>query len=155
MGPGAVTPVAATYAIKRCAPNASASAVSANRARIVAVARTKRKDDDDDDYGDEVGGLVCWRRGRGADASVFVSSVHVDAGHRRRGLGRALMVEAEKFARDAYGVDFVCLSVNTWNAPAISMYCDLGFEIEPRGSVIDVVCDPLRLVQYRMRKRIE
>lgn len=64
MGPGAVTPVAATYAIKRCAPNASASAVSVNRARIVAVARAKdgAKDGEGDD--DEVGGLVCWRRGR-------------------------------------------------------------------------------------------
>lgn len=157
MGPGAVTPVAATYAIKRCAPNASASAVSVNRARIVAVARAKdgAKDGEGDD--DEVGGLVCWRRGRAGDvdASVFVSSVYVDERHRRRGIGRALMMEAEKFGREAFGVEALTLSVNYWNASAITMYRNLGYEIEPRGSIVDVVCDPLRLVQHRMRKTLD
>ena len=157
MGPGAVTPVAATYAIKRCAPNASASAVSVNRARIVAVARAKdgAKDGEGDD--DEVGGLVCWRRGRAGavDASVFVSSVYVDERHRRRGVGRALMMEAEKFGREAFGVEAMTLSVNYWNASAITMYRNLGYEIEPRGSIVDVMCDPLRLVQHRMRKTLD
>ena len=65
------------------------------------------------------------------------------------------MMEAEKFGREAFGVEAMTLSVNYWNASAITMYRNLGYEIEPRGSIVDVMCDPLRLVQHRMRKTLD
>jgi ribosomal protein S18 acetylase RimI-like enzyme len=46
---------------------------------------------------------------------------------RGRGLARALMEEALRFARTLEGVEYVSLSVGDWNASAKALYLDLGF----------------------------
>jgi RimJ/RimL family protein N-acetyltransferase len=55
----------------------------------------------------------------------------VAAGHRRRGIGSALMEEAFKWAR-ASGITNVQLEVFPHNEPAIALYRKLGFEEEGR-----------------------
>jgi ribosomal protein S18 acetylase RimI-like enzyme len=46
---------------------------------------------------------------------------------RGRGIARALMEEALRFARTLDGVEIVQLAVGDWNAPAKRLYLDLGF----------------------------
>ncbi|WP_103529144.1 MULTISPECIES: GNAT family N-acetyltransferase [Streptomyces] len=59
-------------------------------------------------------------------AGGYVYSVRVEAGHRGRGLGRALMVEAERICAEA-GVDLLGLHVFAGNTPALSLYESLGY----------------------------
>ncbi|MGQ9584907.1 MAG: GNAT family N-acetyltransferase [Anaerolineae bacterium] len=56
-----------------------------------------------------------------------ISNVAVAAAHRRRGIARRLMTCSLEHAR-AQGGDWVLLQVRADNAPAISLYKDLGFE---------------------------
>ncbi|MGC9192226.1 MAG: ribosomal protein S18-alanine N-acetyltransferase [Conexivisphaera sp.] len=60
-----------------------------------------------------------------------VISIAVDEGHRRRGLGRALMVEGMKALRSR-GCSEVYLEVRVGNEPAISLYRGLGFRVVRR-----------------------
>jgi RimJ/RimL family protein N-acetyltransferase len=53
----------------------------------------------------------------------------VAASHRRRGIGRALLEQAEAWARSA-GVIKLELHVFPWNEPAIRLYEEFGFERE-------------------------
>lgn len=55
-----------------------------------------------------------------------IISIAVMEGHRRRGLGRALMEEAMK-AMKARGCDEAFLEVRVSNTPAIDLYRKLGF----------------------------
>ncbi len=55
-----------------------------------------------------------------------VLSIAVSRKHRRRGIGKALMAEAEKGLR-GYGADAVYLEVRVSNDPAIKLYIDLGY----------------------------
>ena len=50
----------------------------------------------------------------------------VAAGHRRRGVGRALLEQAVEWARDA-GIRKLELHVFPWNEPAIALYESFGF----------------------------
>lgn len=59
-----------------------------------------------------------------ADLGLMVAE-----GFRRRGVGRALMVAAEDWARDV-GVCKIELHVFPYNEPAIALYEDLGYERE-------------------------
>ncbi|MFH0849781.1 MAG: N-acetyltransferase [Candidatus Bathyarchaeota archaeon] len=56
-----------------------------------------------------------------------VVSVAVMEGYRRRGLGRALVVEAMRRGRDVYGVSEGYLEVRVSNEAAIGLYDVLGF----------------------------
>jgi ribosomal protein S18 acetylase RimI-like enzyme len=53
----------------------------------------------------------------------------VAAGHRRRGIGRALLEQAVVWARGA-GVRKLELHVFPWNEPAVALYESFGFERE-------------------------
>jgi ribosomal-protein-alanine N-acetyltransferase len=49
--------------------------------------------------------------------------------HRRRGLGRALMLEAMRALKNDYGCDEIYLEVRVSNYPAINLYKSLGLKI--------------------------
>jgi len=74
------------------------------------------------------------------------------ARHRRRGVGRALLVQAVAWA-ESVGVEKLELHVFPWNEPAIALYTSFGFEREGlrkghyvRGGVpVDAVLMALRL----------
>jgi GNAT superfamily N-acetyltransferase len=59
--------------------------------------------------------------------SLYVDSLATEAGMRRRGVGRALLDEAERAARDA---GLRTLALDTWqgNHAARSLYLEAGFE---------------------------
>jgi len=57
-----------------------------------------------------------------------VVSVAVMEGYRRRGMGRALVVEAMRKGRDVYGAGEGYLEVRVSNEPAIGLYSKLGFQ---------------------------
>jgi putative acetyltransferase len=70
----------------------------------------------------------------------------VDAGYRRRGIGRALLEEAVQWARES-GVQKLELHVFPWNEPAIRLYEQFGFRREGLrvahyrrdGDLVDVI----------------
>jgi ribosomal protein S18 acetylase RimI-like enzyme len=66
------------------------------------------------------------------------------------------MREAERLGQSEFGAKTASLSVNKWNKAAIAMYERLGFEMEDGrlGGSLQTLMDPLRLVQFRMEKRI-
>ena len=115
-----------------------------------------------DDVADEriIGECTCWMRKQdgGLKTSVFVSSLRVDEEFRRRGVGSALMREAERLGQSEFGAETASLSVNKWNRGAMAMYARLGFEMEGgrhrRDGLVETLMDPLRLVQFRMEKRL-
>jgi RimJ/RimL family protein N-acetyltransferase len=106
-----------------------------------------------DDGGVVVGRLSVARDPHGASRHVADLGLMVAAGHRRRGIGRALLEQAADWARAA-GVLKLELHVFPWNEPAIRLYEDFGFEREGlrkehyrRGSeLVDAI-----LMAYRVR----
>ncbi len=56
-----------------------------------------------------------------------VLSIAVSKKHRRKGIGKALMGEAERGLK-GYGADAVYLEVRVSNEPAIKLYDDLGYK---------------------------
>jgi [ribosomal protein S18]-alanine N-acetyltransferase len=79
--------------------------------------------------GDLVGRLSLMRDPHPASSHVADLGVMVAAGHRRRGIGSALMTAAETWARGAR-VQKLELHVFPHNEPAIRMYEKLGYERE-------------------------
>ena len=64
-------------------------------------------------------------------ARLLVRNVWVSEGRRRQGIARQLIAAAQAHAV-VRGLSFLNLEVNADNAPAISLYKDLGFdELEP------------------------
>jgi RimJ/RimL family protein N-acetyltransferase len=64
-----------------------------------------------------------------ASAHVADLGLMVAAGHRRRGIGRALLERAVGWALEA-GVRKLELHVFPWNEPAIALYESFGFQRE-------------------------
>ena len=81
------------------------------------------------DGGRIVGRLSLARDPHPASAHVADLGMMVAATHRRRGIGRALLVAAVGWARTA-GVAKLELHVFPWNEPAIRLYERFGFERE-------------------------
>ena len=69
------------------------------------------------------------------DASYYICGVAVDAAHRGRGLGKALMARAEHDARAA-GLAKTSLIVFEANAPALGLYRALGYEERMRRPIV-------------------
>ena len=97
-----------------------------------ALARWHQRDDGPDAYvrdksadfvvaevGGVLAGMIHWQDG-------FVHALHVDARFRRRGIGAALMAEAETAARAA-GIARLRLETDTFNQPSQALYRVLGF----------------------------
>jgi ribosomal protein S18 acetylase RimI-like enzyme len=72
-----------------------------------------------------------WLGGRASPspppASFYIDALATDAAHRRRGLARALLDEAERQAR-ARGLPAVALDTTLDNRPARSLYANAGFD---------------------------
>lgn len=73
-----------------------------------------------------VGVLMAGYEGRRG----WINSFAVDPAHRKRGIGRALMVEAERLLRAA-GCPKINLQVRPDNKDAVEFYRRLGYEVEP------------------------
>ncbi len=73
-----------------------------------------------------IGRLSISRDQHPASRHVADLGLMVDASHRRRGIGRALLAEAVEWAREAE-VRKLELHVFPWNEAAIALYEDFGF----------------------------
>lgn len=82
-----------------------------------------------DDEGELVGRLSISRDPHPASRHVADVGLMVGARHRRRGIGRALLEQAVRWARES-GVRKLELHVFPWNEPAIALYESFGFERE-------------------------
>ncbi len=82
-----------------------------------------------DDGGAIVGRLSVARDPHVSSRHVADLGLMVALGHRRRGIGRALLEQAVAWAGDA-GVSKLELHVFPWNEPAIRLYEQFGFERE-------------------------
>ncbi|HSI98121.1 MAG TPA: GNAT family N-acetyltransferase [Gaiellaceae bacterium] len=82
-----------------------------------------------EDEGRVVARLSLSRDPHPASRHVADLGLMVATGHRRRGVGRALLEEAVAWAR-ASGVTKLELHVFPWNEPAIRLYESFGFERE-------------------------
>ena len=86
--------------------------------------------------------------------ALFVSSL-VDEKYRRQGIASKLLEEVELLARESE-VDNVELTVNNWNANALSLYEKRGFRMlkeegeDFKEKIMQFAEDPLRMVQKRM-----
>ncbi|HEY4659775.1 MAG TPA: GNAT family N-acetyltransferase [Gemmatimonadaceae bacterium] len=78
-------------------------------------------------------GFVAVERGRRKknQHTAFLDPLVVSRAHRRRGVGRALMLEAVSWAR-AQGIEKLWLGVFASNRRAIALYRSLGFEPDGR-----------------------
>jgi ribosomal protein S18 acetylase RimI-like enzyme len=65
----------------------------------------------------------------------FILDLAVAAAHRRRGLGRALVVATARAFREASAVA-LGLAVTLANRPAVQLYAGLGFQVEQHFSVV-------------------
>lgn len=82
-----------------------------------------------EDDGRLVARLSLSRDPHPASRHVADLGLMVEAGYRRRGIGRILLEEAEVWARGA-GIRKLELHVFPWNEPALRLYESFGFERE-------------------------
>ena len=82
-----------------------------------------------EDDGRLVARLSLSRDPHPASRHVADLGLMVDAGHRRRGIGRTLLEEAVVWARGT-GIRKLELHVFPWNEPALRLYESFGFERE-------------------------
>jgi putative acetyltransferase len=99
-----------------------------------------------EDDGAVVARLSVARDPHSASRHVADLGLMVDAGYRRRGIGRALLEQAVQWARES-GVQKLELHVFPWNEPAIRLYEQFGFRREGLrvahyrrdGDLVDVI----------------
>lgn len=82
-----------------------------------------------EDDGRIVGRLSLARDPHPSSQHVADLGLMVSAGHRRRGVGKALLEQAVRWARES-GVRKLELHVFPWNEPALRLYESFGFEQE-------------------------
>jgi RimJ/RimL family protein N-acetyltransferase len=82
-----------------------------------------------EDDGRIVGRLSLARDPHPSSRHVADLGLMVSAGHRRRGIGKALLEQAVRWARQS-GVTKLELHVFPWNEPALRLYESFGFERE-------------------------
>ena len=133
--------------IKRQPPNPSRP----NLTRLVACVSSKEEK--------EVAHCVVWKKKKKKKTTnyeaLFVSSLVVDEKYRRQGIASKLLEEVELLARESE-VDNVELTVNNWNANALSLYEKRGFRMlkeegeDFKEKIMQFAEDPLRMVQKRM-----
>jgi putative acetyltransferase len=82
-----------------------------------------------EDDGRIVGRLSIARDPHPSSQHVADLGLMVSAGHRRRGIGKALLEQAVRWARES-GVRKLELHVFPWNEPALRLYESFGFERE-------------------------
>ena len=82
-----------------------------------------------EDDGRIVGRLSLARDPHPSSQHVADLGLMVSAGHRRRGIGKALLEQAVRWARES-GVRKLELHVFPWNEPALRLYESFGFEQE-------------------------
>ena len=107
--------------------------------------------------GELVGRLSLARDSHPSSHHVADLGLMIAAGHRRRGIGRALLEQAIAWAHEA-GVRKLELHVFPWNEPALKLYEAFGFEREGLrrdhyrrgGEYVDAV-----LMAYRIPPRQE
>lgn len=58
---------------------------------------------------------------------AYIKDIFVLEAHRGRGLGRALLTEAETFAH-TQGAEWLRIGVLAWNASALGLYKQMGFD---------------------------
>lgn len=61
------------------------------------------------------------------DNFINIDSMAIDKNYRGRGIGRALMVEAERLTRED-GYPSLLLQVEETNTPAVKLYKDMGYQ---------------------------
>jgi len=83
------------------------------------------------DDGRVVGHIYIQREAHPVTRHVATLGIAVSAGHRGQGIGRALMAEGFRWAREA-GVEKIMLSVYPHNDAAIALYRRFGFVEEGR-----------------------
>jgi len=94
----------------------------------------------------ELVGSVSVEPGEVSD-EIWISSLTVDPGHHRRGIGRALVASVLHH----YPLGIVCVSTGARNAPALALYAEAGFVEHARRTV---GAEALPLVVLR-RKAVE
>lgn len=77
-----------------------------------------------------------------ARRGLYLEDVYVQPAHRRRGIGRALLIHLARLAV-ARGCGRFEWSVLDWNAPAIRFYEGLGATVMPEWRIVRVTGDAL------------
>ena len=77
----------------------------------------------------EVDRIVGMASARVLGAEAHVIRLAVDGGHRRRGVGRALLDGLVRWSESA-GAPALLLEVRAGNAAALALYADAGFAVE-------------------------
>ncbi len=67
---------------------------------------------------------------------VYILDLVVEARHRSRGVGRALLVEAARRGRDRWDADYLILSVARDNDGAVRFYEREGFEADDHSRIM-------------------
>ncbi|HWE75414.1 MAG TPA: GNAT family N-acetyltransferase [Stellaceae bacterium] len=119
------------------------AAIAASGNEVVLVARDR----------DQLVGLITGMRGdHPARRGVVEIGIGVRASHRSQGVGFALMMALERWAREA-GCHRLSLRVVTRNTPAIALYRKAGFAVEGMLEATAIL-DGLRIDELQMGKTL-
>ena len=83
-----------------------------------------------------------------ARKGLYLEDVYVKPAHRRRGIGRALLIYLARLAVER-GFGRFEWSVLDWNTPAIQFYEGLGATVMPEWRIVRITGDALRSLAAR------